>query len=234
MQQSDLRYEIKMVCEERALPRLMAALKLHPACISTLYPARQVQSVYFDTPEGHALDENLAGISHRKKIRFRWYGSDTHGVQGVLECKLRMNRLGSKNILKIPVPIDVEGVSRSAFRNSLLAHCDDKWRHALSHGLEVAQWISYQREYLITADRTVRITVDQNLRSFDQRHRLHLGRSFATPNPAILVVECKAPASQRERLEEVIQHIPLLPDKCSKFVMASNPAHGPMISRLGW
>lgn len=232
--QPDLRYEVKMVCEERARDAVLASMAIHPAGIRKLYPARQVQSIYFDTVRGRALAENLAGIADRSKLRVRWYGADATEVHAVLERKTRRNKLGSKDLLPLPGRLAVTGVDRHAFRRSVLACCDSIWRERLHEGVEVAQWISYQREYFITADHSVRITVDRDLRAHDLRHRLVIDRSQATPLPKILVIECKAGTAQRESLERLLQHLPLVVDRCSKFVLASSPAHGPTISRLGW
>ncbi len=62
---NDLRYEIKMVCEEWAHDWVVAALRTSRAGVRVLYPPRRVQSVYLDTPLGRSLEENLAGISSR-------------------------------------------------------------------------------------------------------------------------------------------------------------------------
>ncbi|MFH1998785.1 MAG: VTC domain-containing protein, partial [Planctomycetota bacterium] len=82
------RYEIKMVCQSQAYPEIRLCLDLDPSGLRVLYPPRRVQSLYLDTPEGDVLAENLAGISHREKIRFRWYGDEVRTVRGRLECKV--------------------------------------------------------------------------------------------------------------------------------------------------
>ena len=231
---ADLRYEIKMVCEERAREAVMAALNLHHLGIRKLYPPRQVQSLYFDTPGCRALEDNIAGINRRSKIRFRWYGSATQQVRGSLERKIRGNNLGRKDVLRIDALLDVLGTSRAAFHRTLLDACEGKWRQDLGAGLEITQWISYEREYLITGDRRVRITVDRELRSYDQRFRMHLSQAQPTPLDRVLIVECKAPVSRLETLDELVRRLPLKPDKCSKYVLASAQRHGPTVSRLGW
>ena len=78
-----------MICEERARDALIAELNLHPFGFRPLYPSRVVQSVYFDTHGGRAVAENIAGISDRHKLRFRWYGPDAKVVRGRLERKIR-------------------------------------------------------------------------------------------------------------------------------------------------
>ena len=79
-----LRYELKFACQEAAYERVRSVLHLHPAGIRRLHPTRTVQSIYFDTPFGRALEENRAGVSRRNKLRLRWYGSRTEVAEGVL------------------------------------------------------------------------------------------------------------------------------------------------------
>ncbi len=229
----DKRYEIKMVCEERADAAVMSKLRLHPAGIRELFPDRWVQSIYFDTHEGRSVSENLAGVSDREKIRLRWYGLGATGVRGQLERKRREATLGSKDTLELEQPIDVEGHGRHAFMRDLLRQLPPEWREDLA-GLEPAQWIRYHRKYLTTADHAIRITVDRELSACDLRFGGVLSFRRATPLPRLLVVECKTSTEHRRRLEELIQSMPLIADKCSKFVLASAPEHGPIISRLGW
>ena len=228
------RYEVKMVCEERARPALLAHLRLSSLGLRTLYPPRRVQSVYLDTHEANALTENLAGTSDREKVRFRWYGSHTDTVTGRLERKIRSNMLGTKRTLNLPQPVVVGGAARRAFVAALRAQSPPEWRGVIDAALEPAVWVAYERSYLTTADHSVRVTVDRQLQAWNQRDRAVLGADRAAVIPRILVVECKAPVSRRERLEEVVHSMPLMVDKCSKFVLASAPEHAPGVSELRW
>ena len=84
-----MRYEVKLVGREQDLERVRAELRLLPIGLRPLHQPRLVQSIYFDTPEGRAVAENLAGISSRTKLRLRWYGGATRGVKAQFECKHR-------------------------------------------------------------------------------------------------------------------------------------------------
>ena len=225
-----LRYEIKMVCHESDGSSIAMMLRYRTACLRTLYPGRRVQSIYFDTPEGRALNENLSGISHREKLRFRWYGDDTTQVFGNLECKVRENALGWKATLSLGEPFDVEGTNRWEFVQRLRRRCPPDWEHELSSGYEPVQWISYWREYLVNANGRLRVTVDSDLRCFDLRHRYVLSPRYQTPLPNVRIIEVKfAPEHYRDS-RELLYSFPLLIDKCSKFVLASDPLDGPVVS----
>ena len=227
-----LRYEIKMACQEAAYERVLTVLRLAPQGVRKLYPPRRVQSIYLDTDTNRALAENLAGISHREKIRIRWYGDDTRGVQATIERKVRENMLGWKDTFKLASPIDVEGVERRAFLASVEDQATPEWKDALRHGLQPVQWISYLRDYFRTGDGRVRITVDRELRCADQRHLLHLSPRLQTPIPRVLVIEAKCSREDHDAAQEILSRLPLFVDRCSKFVLASEPQHGPVPSLI--
>jgi len=227
-----VRHEIKMVCEERAHAWVLTALRSYHGALRTMYPERRVQSIYLDTPDGRSLEENLAGISRRSKIRFRWYGDEADLVRGRLEMKERENTLGWKHTAEIDGHVAVEGCDRVSFMQVLSNRAPAPWRLRLQSGLEVVQWIAYTRQYLATADGTVRVTLDRELRTADQRYRFDISMGCPSVVPRILVVEAKCSPEHYQRAEEMINSLPLVVDKCSKFVIASGPRHGPLVSMV--
>jgi len=229
---ASLRYELKLVCQQSAYHRVRMALRLHRSGLRVLYPERRVQSIYLDSHGNRALEENLAGVSRREKLRFRWYGSATDRAPGILERKLRENTLGWKQHAVITEPLELEGRRGRSFIQQLAQHVPDAWREDLLSGLQPAQWISYVREYLVTADRRVRVTLDRELRCADQRRRMHLSCRFPTPTARILVVEAKCAPEHYEQARGLLSELPLSVDRCSKFVFASAPSHGPVASLL--
>lgn len=228
----DARYEIKLVCQGLAYKRVMMELRLHQCGLRTLHPSRRVQSLYLDTHDRRALEDNLSGVSHREKIRLRWYGDGIDLVQGTLERKIRENLLGWKHTFKYPEPLRVNGSSRLGLLRSLWQAAPDEFRAVLGGGLEPAQWISYTRDYLVTGDGAIRVTIDHNVLCADQRDRASLSLAYLTPTPDITIVECKVDRHRYELLREFLSTMPLVIDKCSKFVIASDPASAPIISVL--
>ena len=223
----DLRYEIKMACQEAGYSQFMMALRLHPAGISKLYPSRWVQSVYLDTLDDQALEENLAGISHREKVRYRWYGLDSEVVRGTLECKVRENSLGWKRTEKLDGDVQIEGAERGAFMRRLRELTSDAWTEDLSSSLMPVQWIRYEREYYATADKKVRITLDRNVASWDLRYRPTLSCQIASHLPNILIIEAKCAEEHYDEAQSIVARLPVQVDRCSKFVLASDQQHGP-------
>jgi len=224
------RYEFKLVCQEAAYARLRMELRLHGAGMRTLYPTRIVQSIYFDTTFGRAVQENLAGISRRTKLRFRWYGADAEAVEGVFERKLRENTLGSKDVVPVEGRIRVEGAERRAFLRAVAAGLPAGARARLLQGHEPAQWIRYRRDYLTTADGKVRVTLDRDLRAFDQRLRRRLSSRFPTATPRLLVIEAKCTVDAYDEARRLVSSLSIPVDRCSKFVLASDRVSGPHAS----
>jgi hypothetical protein len=226
-----VRYELKLVCQEAAYDRVRMALRLQREGIGVLYPPRRVHSLYLDTVFRRALEENLAGISRREKLRFRWYGEACDTVRGVLECKVRENMLGWKRSVAVEEPIRVEGSPRRTFVERLAAAiADEAWRHRLRHGLEPVQWITYLRDYLATADRRVRLTLDRALCAYDQRLCTRISRRRPSPLPRILVIELKCAPEALDAARQLANRLAVRIDRCSKFVLASDSSHGPFPS----
>jgi hypothetical protein len=223
-----LRYEVKMVAQAAFYSKLRMFMRIDQSALTTLYPARRIQSVYFDTWKNQALEENLAGISHREKVRLRWYGEDTRGVHGTLERKVRENMLGWKGLLDIPVDLDVEGVNRRDFAKSLRPYLTEEWQDVLNKNLLPVQWIAYDREYYATDAGTgpIRITVDRQLRTCDQRMRRRLSSRFPSPTPDVMIVEAKCAEADYDELKKLMSRFPMQIDRCSKFVYASSPNDG--------
>jgi len=220
----ETRYEVKMVSQVAGYPRLRMLMRLDPTAIRELYPPRIVQSVYFDTWRNRALEENLAGISHREKIRFRWYGDANTGVRGTLERKVRENMLGWKDLLPIDATIAVEGATRRDFAHSIFEHLTEPWLDVRSDALLPAQWVRYEREYYKAG--AVRVTIDRKLTTFDQRHVRVLTTRSPAPTPDVMIVEAKCAKEDYPALQQLIERFPMRIDRCSKFVYASSPREG--------
>lgn len=230
----DWRFELKMVCEERALSEVLAELHRHPMGFRKLYRDREVQSIYLDTHAGRAVQENLAGISDRQKLRLRWYGQGVDWVKPQIERKRRRNLFGSKQVEVLSEEFAVRGVDRLTFMRRLCAAVPDAWRCRIDAGLEPAQWIRYQRQYYGSFDGAVRVTVDRQLQACDLRDSWRIDWQRQTVLGRILVVECKAAMTREAELREVVRDLRLQVHRCSKFVMASAPSHGPLASWYGW
>jgi len=226
-----LRYELKLVSDEAFSPELRMLLRLDRAGIRSLFPERIVQSLYLDTPFQKHLQDNLAGLSRREKLRLRWYGPSGTRVRATLERKCRENSMGWKETAPLAGPIDVEGAERHDFMNALAQLVDARWRASLA-GFEPVQWVHYRREYFISADQRVRLTLDRELCLADQRRLTRLSERERSPSPRVLVLELKFAPEDLGNARDILDRLPIPLGRCSKFVLASEPSSGPLPSEF--
>ena len=219
------RYEVKMLCRDSAHSTVLFLLQAHGSGIRVHHPSRRVQSVYFDTDGGRALQQNLTGLPGREKLRLRWYGDAIDQVSGCMELKIRENALISKKRFHLPAAVMIAGATRRSLTRSLMDASPPEWRSLFAEGLEPAQWISYQRRYFVTYDGAVRVTVDNNMRAWDLRDNFVVGARHEMPLSSPVIVECKAAPEHYDQLQEVLNGLPFSRDKCSKYVMACCPGH---------
>ncbi len=210
------RFEVKYAGEGSSIDVIESWVQMHRAGFTRPYPSRIVNSTYFDTYALGAFEENLIGASSREKVRLRWYGLDPETDRSTLEVKLRRNKLGWK--LSYPV----SGVPRS----------DEPWRELQAkvrrqlppdarirfdaHPL-VALVNRYHRQYFLSGDGRVRVTIDTDLQTFDQRFGRvpHFDRTVGMPD--MLVVEFKFSPEDRANAMDLMKGIPLRVSRSSKY-----------------
>ena len=159
------------------------------------YPRRQVNSLYFDTPEYNFYHQSVNGVFDRKKVRIRWYGQleqEKYGAQ--LEVKYKQGELGGKKISKLPNFIFQENLERNFCRNF--------------PDLNPTVLTVYQRSYFEHFLKRVRLTIDTNFKTNGVEH------DFG-------VVEVKYPASFRDDnfIAEITEILPLQLSQFSKYTL---------------
>ena len=68
----EFRHEIKFMIPAKFYHMASYWIMYNPALFIKEFPARQINSIYFDTFNYDAYMDNLSGTSIRKKIRYRW------------------------------------------------------------------------------------------------------------------------------------------------------------------
>ena len=63
----ELRYERKFRIEGLNWSALQQIIRQHPAAFCKAYPDRQVNNIYFDTPDFQAYHSNVNGAENRRK-----------------------------------------------------------------------------------------------------------------------------------------------------------------------
>lgn len=213
----DWRYEVKLVCP---LPQLAAArtwIRLHPEALREAYPPRLVHSLYLDTPALSSFDANMAGISQRRKLRLRWYGPPQAQVAGpILELKYKENMLGGKKRQALAWTLDWERPYADLFP-ALRTAAGPAWAAWLTAATQPALLNQYRREYYVTPDGVLRVTLDYDLHAFDQLLSPRPNRERPLLLPPTAIIEVKGPPAEAARLEQAMAHFPLPRMRNSKY-----------------
>lgn len=215
------RHEVKFAAYVIEYDRLRHWLRLHPEGFISAYPDRQVNNVYFDTFDYRAYAENLAGVSERSKVRYRWYGDSSGPAAGTLEVKQKKNHFGRKQRFAVATPPWRAGRGWREVRRELRAGLPAAGRLWLDSNPLAIMLNRYRREYYCTADGAVRVTIDTRQQVFDQRY----GDVLNLERPAVmqdtLVVEFKFSRDDRQRAVAMLQGFPLRIGRHSKFMNAA-------------
>lgn len=211
------RYEIKMAYEPGLLPELRSWITPHPAAFATAYPPRQVNSVYMDTPDLDSFNDHLAGVPLRRKLRFRWYGEDLAKAKGIMEIKNKSERAGWKITQPVDCEFDLVHMSWNEIMQALRASTTDIIHEMVCVARPVAL-IVYWREYYVSADGLVRLTIDTDLRSYDQLMTARPNIWFIQPLEQVVIVELKSDVANAKYISDILSHFPVRSNRYSKYM----------------
>jgi hypothetical protein len=212
----DLRYEIKLVCDPHRLPQARSWIRLHPAGFVVAYPPRRVNSLYLDTLHMSSLNDNLAGLNTRQKLRLRWYGDEVTDIQPLLELKQKYNRLGRKKQVLLLCTLDLALPWREIL-GIVRANAGPEWQTLLQTVNQPTLLTHYQREYYVTQDGDVRATLDFAQVAYDQRFAPRSNLRVRLPIADTVVIEIKTSQEQTERLQEIVARFPVPRSRNSKY-----------------
>ena len=122
-----------------------------------IYEKRKVNSIYFDTNDFKFFEENINGVSQRKKVRLRWYNDEIDKL--IIEIKNKKGFLGWKdnhriNNLENNLKINEFYKKKNYFKNIKVFN---------KFNLKPVIKVSYLREYFQSFCQKFRATVDTNL-----------------------------------------------------------------------
>ena len=215
------RHEVKFVTYACNYPTVRNWLHMHEAGFRETYPRRRNNNVYFqDTWDYRAFSENLAGVSRRSKVRYRWYGDEAEPQPGQLEIKHRRNQFGWKQRFPVGMRVFAPGWSWQDIRMALLEQTPPGGRFWLDQNPQAMFINRYDREYFVSSDGRIRATLDTNQQVFDQR----LGQKPNLRRAAMLqdtvVLELKFSHEDRALGTDLLADAPMRIGRHSKFMNA--------------
>ncbi|MFQ5610490.1 MAG: polyphosphate polymerase domain-containing protein [Woeseiaceae bacterium] len=215
-----LRHEVKFVTYATGYPHLRNWLHTHEAGFRVPYPARRVNNVYFDTWDYRAFAENLAGVSRRAKVRYRWYGEHEGPRPGQLEVKHRRNQLGWKQRYDVGMRVWAPGWGWDDVRGALAEQLPPDARFWLDRNPMAVFLSGYDREYFVSGDGRIRATLDLDQRVYDQRMRQRPNFRHASVLEDTVVLEFKFAPADRVLATDLLADIPVRLGRHSKYMNA--------------
>lgn len=211
----EYRYEIKFILDTEQSSKFHFLLSSLTS-MSKAFPDRLVNSIYYDDSSFSSIQDNLMGISHRQKMRLRWYGDNVLDKRAIFEIKKRNGRLGYKDSVEIE-PLDsavmklpLHEISKIIFEN--LASKGKIFNQHLYPALQV----SYKREYFSSVE-GIRITLDKNI-SFSNPHLYKNISTNAQIKYPLSILEIKFSPQHKTQAHSIIKSFDLTPKRHSKYI----------------
>jgi len=209
------RVELKHLMQLRHLHRVEASLLASPLRFNESFPPREINSLYFDTPDFKTINESFSGISTRAKHRFRWYGKLTGTTSPTYEIKCKKGHLSWKVLTPLKFPIDTEA---SDWEKALTDNNGVSSSRIISlPGSRPVSIVTYYRRYYESANGRVRVTLDNEISFLDQTILSRPNFSHVRNSPEKLVVEIKLSPKDSALLEELKRTLDFVPQRFSKY-----------------
>ncbi|MCL1038557.1 polyphosphate polymerase domain-containing protein [Shewanella submarina] len=212
------RFEVKIPIPLNRLSEVLVWLRSHPALFKCQHAPRYVNSLYLDTADLDRFEENLSGISHRRKVRIRWYQELTAADRATLEFKHREAGKGYKVSFPTSLPLSQPDFSWHRVLQTCYRTLDENGRQLWGPELNPVLICRYQREYFCSADGHIRATLDREMQVFDQRYQRRANLSKARSLGDYVLLELKADETFETQLSDIISSCPLRPSRHSKYV----------------
>ena len=190
------------------------------------FPARFVNSIYFDSHDLRFAKDNIEGLAERTKIRIRWYGENQNRMQQpVLEFKHKRGLAGYKvRHSMVDFGVGGEGLGEVlpvAIKDSNLPVGVAEIIHTVNPTLICR----YRRRYFETVGLAVRATVDEKL------YYRPVGRSSEMLDRGIndffsVILELKYDPDLEDLVKEITNEIPIRLSKSSKYLMGLGRLRG--------
>lgn len=214
----DYRFERKFITSDVSPKRAMFLVRRHPAMFREVYPQRWVNNIYFDTLDLTNVQDNLAGVSQRTKIRVRWYGDSLGRIETpVLELKIKRGSVNRKVLHRLPT-LEAGGACCSSRIREMLERSAMPELLALRMRLLRPTLMNrYSRHYYQSANGHYRITIDAQM-SFRPIMPLTKHPVQWTSAHSVVVLELKYAMDHDDNAAAIAQHLPLRVSKSSKYV----------------
>ncbi len=211
------RREIKYALPLADLQKLRSILEVNCQRIVFDKMSTDVSSIYFDDHALSACHENINGVERRGKLRLRWY--DDHDTKFFYEVKRRLGNILEKRRLAIESSVALRPLGFREIQRNLSRVLPSNETALLMARSEPILMTCYKREHFASHETPIRITLDYDIRCYDQTGAKRVRTSFGVPLPDLVVIEGKAPVGAETDLPYVLAPLRPVLTKSSKYVM---------------
>lgn len=220
---NNYRYERKFTIPTSfSIKTIEQFVKRNKALFREVFHQRKINNIYFDTVGYNDYQDNVLGVSDRKKIRIRWYGDVLGKIKKpVLEIKIKKGLVGDKWSYKLkPFILD------NSFTNKdiqIIFNTSNLPLPILESVKMVSPTLlnSYQRRYFLSADNKYRVTLDFDLLYYkiDRRFNNFALKPVADENK---IIELKYGLNDDINANVISTQFPFRLNKNSKYVNGVN------------
>ena len=190
---------------------------------------RNVNSLYYDTPNLDFAADNISGDSKRIKIRARWYSKFNENIFDSfskenqsfnIEVKRKRNNLSDKIILS-NFFFNTKNTSkeRRNFINDKVYFEISKHPELLKLIIRDIIFVGYEREYYENfISSKIRLTIDRNLICSDNHSFFNFEKSLISKN--YVIVELKFSQDSFQLAKKILNNFPFRQVRSSKYLYA--------------
>jgi hypothetical protein len=204
-----MRYELKYAFNLTQIYRIEKWL-FSIRNLKKIHQPRKVNSIYYDDDAFSSAQDNIDGISERKKYRLRWYNQDVK--KNFYEIKIKKNKLSKKIISSSKNDIDFKNI-KNLFSNRNIDLVNKNFtEYLVDKTLEPKIKISYDRVYYITDK--VRITIDTKLK-FSLFENFNFSKNYSDNR---IILEIKFDEKDYNDGSKLVNNCFISPVRFSKYV----------------
>ena len=220
------RYELKFVTYDVNYFLIKHWIKMSQHNFFREYNNRIVNNIYFDSLNFKSFTDNVDGQSKRVKTRYRWYGKFENQSYGSMEFKIKRNVFGYKKTYNVKNLIIDEKKDFRYINNKIFNELPQDIGIFFKQNDNPQIINQYEREYFKTKNQEFRVTIDRNIKIFDQRKSNTPNISRKTISQNYIVLEIKFDRKSRKDIENLISNIPIRISKNSKYINAFRSVYG--------
>jgi len=188
------RYEKKIPLPNILYKEINVVLKTLNFQFYKQYEDRRVNSIYLDTNNFDSYYESICGNMLRNKIRLRWYGLKPINKTN-LEIKSKVGSVGTKKIYSLE-SINLNNMGNLFLLKKYINDSDLPYNlKSMLIGCYPTLYCFYDREYFISRNQEIRLTIDKNI-SYSQVKRNFILFPKAIIKEKNIVIEIKYNSSQ--------------------------------------